>query len=186
MGFQMILLVLTLISFAEPLLFDESRGKILFDMKASMHDVQGQATQFTAKIDVGEGGINTGTVSIPASQLTTFLDVRDKRMYEDVLQVIRFPTITYTILSMSGSTEGLNSGKGKGKITMTGILTVASVEREVTIPAAYMWTEDGSLKMAGKVQIKWPDFGLPDPSIMISKLYPLVNIKFSIASKPQN
>ena len=182
----MILYLLTLLSFADPVIFDESKGKILFDMKASMHDVQGQAKQFTAKIDIGEGSTNTGTLSIPASQLTTFLDVRDKRMYDDVLQVLRFPTINYTILSMSGSTEGLNSGKGKGKVTMTGILTIASVEREVSIPVAYMWTEEGILKLAGKVQIQWPDFGLPDPSIMISTLYPAVDIKFSIASKPQN
>jgi polyisoprenoid-binding protein YceI len=178
----MILFFLTVMSFAEILLFDETKGKLVFEMKASLHDIEGQAQQFLVELDVGPGSTNTGKVTLSANQLTTFLDVRDDRMYNEVLQVDKFPVVTYTILSINGATDGLNSGQGKGKVTLRGTLNIASIEREVDIPVAYMWTNDGTLKLAGKTQIRWTDFGLPDPSIMISTLYPPMDIKFSITS----
>jgi len=178
----MLLFLLSFLSMADVLLFNEEGGKLVFEMRASLHEVKGQAEQFLVELDVGPGGTNTGKVTIPVNQLTTFLEVRDERMHKEVLQVDKFPTVTYTILSINDVSDNLDRGQGKGKAMLRGVLTVASVEREVEIPVAYIWTDDGNIKLAGKTQIRWTDFGLPDPSISISTLYPPMDIKFSITS----
>jgi polyisoprenoid-binding protein YceI len=162
--------------------FDESGGKVLFHLVASLHEIDGQAQKFNGWINIGEGSDHTGEVIVQTNQLTTGLGVRDERMYDFVLQTERYPTIQYKIYGIDGDTAGLDSGKGTGKLTLKGALTVATVTKDIAIPAAYKW-EDGSLKLIGKSTIQWTDFNLPDPSIKISTLNPPLDIKFSLSAK---
>jgi hypothetical protein len=35
--------------------------------------------------------------------------------------------------------------------------------------------------LKGAADLKWSDYGVPDPSIMISKLYPEIKLSFDVA-----
>ena len=54
-----------------------------------------------------------------------------------------------------------------------------SSSRDVVIPATYTWEGD-SVRLTGTHEVKWPDYGVPDPSILISTLYPEVNVQFNV------
>ena len=159
--------------------FDQDAGSVLFHMEASLHEIQGKSKQFAGWVNLGEGSDHTGGVTVQVNQLTTGIGVRDERMYNFVLTEERYPTIEYTLYTMEGDTAGLDSGTGTGKLVFKGALTVATVTKDIAIPAAYKW-EDGAVRFIGKTTIQWTDFNLQDPSIKISKHYAPLDIKFSL------
>jgi polyisoprenoid-binding protein YceI len=159
--------------------FDDTSGDITFNMQASLHEVRGEAQNFTGELDIG-GERPTGQITVQADQITTFLSARDSRMQDLCLAVDRYPTVEFLIAATTGNVRGLNSRRGSGTVELRGQMTIRSSTRDVIIPATYRW-EQGTLHLTGAHQMKWSDFGVPDPSIIISTLYPDMDIRFDVA-----
>jgi len=159
--------------------FDDSSGTITFDMRASLHEVNGAAENFTGELDIGSEQ-PTGKLQLQATGLTTHLDVRDARMHDYCLDTERYPTVDFLIAATTGNVRGLNSRRGSGTIELRGQMTVRSATRDVIVPATYTWERDGTLHLNGAYQMSWADFGVPDPSIIISTLYPEMDIQFDV------
>ena len=159
---------------------DDTSGSLKFDMAASLHDVPGEAKSFTTELLVEDKV--TGKVVVQAKQMTTGIGVRDTRMYEYCLETDKYPTIEFQVRGITGDSAGFLSEGGTGDVTLLGTLKVRSTERDVTIPATYTWTQEG-LYLEGKKDIKWTDFGVPDPSIVISKLDPKMAVSFQMSLK---
>ena len=164
-----ILLALPLQAEAGRYVGDDSSGKLNFDMEASLHKVPGEAKSFSAELKLEEGV--TGKVVVQAKGMTTGIGVRDTRMYEYCLDTDKYPTIEFQVRGVTGDSTGLLSEGGTGEVKLHGSLKVRSTSREVVIPATYTWTEEG-LYLKGSKDLKWTDYGVPDPSILISKLDP--------------
>jgi polyisoprenoid-binding protein YceI len=156
---------------------DDNSGTLNFDMEASLHKVPGVAKSFTTELQIDEKV--TGKVVVQAKSMTTGIGVRDSRMYSYCLDADKFPTIEFQVRGMTGDTEGLRSEGGSGEVKLHGSLKVRSTTREVVIPATYTWTEEG-LYLEGSKELKWTDFGVPDPSIVISTLDPKMAISFAM------
>ena len=162
--------------------FNDNSGDVEFDMSSSLHDVDGAAENFSGEIHLGEAR-PTGSVVLQAAGLTTNLSVRDSRMHTFCLDVERYPTISFNIGAITGDVEGLNSKEGSGNILLQGQLTIRSSTRDISIPASYSWHEH-QLRLSGAYQINWKDYGVPDPSIVISKLDPELNFRFDVYLQP--
>ena len=67
-------------------------------------------------------------------------------------------------------------------MNLHGQLAIRSTTRDLVIPATYAWSDDG-LQLAGKSTVTWTDFGVPDPSIMISKVQPALDLRFDVTMK---
>lgn len=166
--------------------FDDTSGTITFGMQASLHEIDGAAQRFTGELDIGSAQ-PTGKVTVQAAELTTFLGDRDDRMYSYSLEVDQYPTVEFLIAATTGNVRGLNSRRGSGTVELRGQITVRSATRDVIIPATYRWDRDGTLHLTGAHQLKWTDYGVPDPSIVISTLYPDMDIQFDVTltERPQ-
>lgn len=156
---------------------DDSSGALNFDMEASMHSVEGKANSFSAELQLQQSV--TGKFVVQAKGLTTGIGVRDTRMYQYCLDADKFPTIEFEVRGATGDTTGLLSEAGSGQVKLHGSLKVRSTSREVVVPVNYTWTEDG-LSLQGAKKINWTDYGVPDPSILISTLYPKMAISFDL------
>ena len=77
---------------------------------------------------------------------------------------------------------GLQSGAGTGKVTLNGNLTIRGMYIEESISADYSF-DTGQLTLRGSLRTSWKTFGVPDPSIIISKLDPSMKIKFKLKMK---
>jgi polyisoprenoid-binding protein YceI len=172
-----ILLASPLSAQAERYVGDDATGSISFGMNATLHEVGGTASSFTTELNLDEA--ITGLMVVQGTGLKTGIGVRDKRMYTYCLETDKYPTIEFTIRGAKGDTTGLISKSGSGTIELHGKLKVRSTSRDVVIPTQYNWTETG-LQLKGTKQIKWTDFGVPDPSIVISTLYPEVAVDFDL------
>jgi len=173
-----ILLVLPLQAAADRYVGDDTSGTLKFDMEASLHSVAGKAKSFTTELTLGES--ITGKLVVQSRGLTTGIGVRDTRMYEYCLDADQYPTIEFQVRGVTGDTTGLLSEYGAGKVNLHGSLKVRSTTREAVIPVSYTWTEEG-LYLEGSKEIKWTDFGVPDPSILISKLDPKIAVSFDVS-----
>ncbi len=156
---------------------DDTSSALAFDMVASLHDIHGEAKNFTSELHLDAEP--KGKVVIQAAGLTTGLSVRDGRMHNFCLDTDRFSTVTFDISAVRGDVEGLTSQEGEGSVVLHGQLTIRSAARDIAVPAHYRW-QDGALKITGAHKIKWTDYSVPDPSIMISTLYPEIDVSFEL------
>lgn len=158
--------------------FDDTKGELTFDLVASLHNIEGKASSFMGELDIGADS-PTGKIVIQSSQLTTDLSVRDARMHEFCLSTEQYPTIELRVGATTGDVRGLNSGRGSGTIELRGQITIRSTSRDVVLPVSYSWEGD-QVRIVGNHQLKWTDYGVPDPSILISTLYPEVNLQLNV------
>jgi len=155
--------------------FSQSGSSVKFFNKASLHGIEGKAKSFGGTLDSDS---LTGSLVVKTASMTTDLGPRDKKMHEFCLESVKFPAITFDVKSIEGG-EALQSGEGSGKVTLVGTLKIRDATKTVRVAADYAFVDTG-LKLTGRYDFKWTDYGVPDPSIIISKLYPEMNVQFTL------
>lgn len=150
---------------------------LVFHNGSTLEDFEGTAA-FTGQFDTRA---LKGALTVPAASLTTGSGPRDTRMRSYCLEEALFPAITFTISGVTGDTKALQSGTGKGTVALVGTLTIRDVSRPVTVPASFSY-DAGALHLAGRYDLRWADFGVPDPAVVISALSPDMYVTFDLAS----
>ncbi|MCP4806745.1 MAG: YceI family protein [Proteobacteria bacterium] len=178
----MLITLLTLPASAERYAFDNDDGAIGFQMVATLHEIEGAATNFQGELDVGKRATHTGKITVQSNALTTNLDIRDERMHGYVLGVGEYPTVTFDIAAIDGDVAGLDSKKGKGEVVLKGQVTIRTVTKDVEIPAKYAWDDAGNLSIDTSWDTAWTNWNLPDPSILMSTLYPELTVNASVTA----
>lgn len=163
---------------AADLPFDAS-STLTFHNAATLGDFTGTAP-ITGSIDPVAG---KGTLDIATTGLRTGSGPRDARLQSYCLEVTRFPAITFRATAISGDVAALKKGGGSGNVTITGPLTIRDVTKTVSVPATYTWTGD-ELRLSGRYDLLWADYGIPDPAIAISALDPAMYVTFDLVARP--
>ena len=144
---------------------------------STLGDFEGVAP-FTGHLDTSA---LKGELSIDAGALTTENGPRDTRMHAYCLESTRFPAITFHVIAITGDAAVLKSGAGSGTIALTGPLTIRDVTKTVSVPASFTW-DGATLRLNGRYDLKWADYGVPDPGIVISALDPNMYVTFDLLS----
>lgn len=155
-------------------------GALIFELPASLHVVEGRAPAFRGELDTGA---LTGTFTVDAAALTTGLGPRDSRMTAHCLEVARFPTVSLVVSRIDGAVDGLRAGLGAGTVTLGGTLAVRDVTRDVAILASYAW-EGERLRIRGRHALAWAEWGIPDPSTLLSTVSPQMTVTFDLIASP--
>ena len=158
--------------------FNQGGGSVKFFNTASLHGIEGKAKTFSGSLDTDAG---TGQLVVNTASMTTDLGPRDTKMHEFCLESAKYPKITFSVTSIDGG-DALKSGEGSGSVTLKGTLTIRAVSKPAAIKTSYSFGADG-LSLKGRHDFKWSDFGVPDPSIFISTLYPDMNVQFDVKAK---
>lgn len=166
---------------AATLEFSPTESSVGFHASASLHEFDGKARSFSGSLDTTT---LAGKLEVQSSSLTTFLGPRDARLQSWCLEAERFPTIQFVLGSVNGEIAGLKAGSGGGAVTLVGKLTIRDVTLDVKVPATYTW-EGNNLRLKGRHDLRWADFGIPDPSITISTLYPDLYVTFDVVGRPK-
>jgi len=117
------------------------------------------------------GGLEAFDISIPADSLKSSKEGLDKNMYK-ALKTKEHKNITFSLKRMSGE---------PGALSATGILTVAGVEREVTLPLKTV-KKGNSLAVSGTVDVLMTDHGIKPPTAMLGmvKADPKITVTFEV------
>lgn len=162
---------------AAPLSFDLESSALRFTVEASPTAVKGRATRFSGEFDpVAE----RGSLVVEVAGLTTGLGPRDQRMLHTALELARFPTLAFTLSRV----DGVVPDAGEGSVTLVGRLQIRDMDQELRIPVTTSW-EGSRLRLRGAVDLKWADFGVPDPSVRVSAVGPGMVVDFDVVAVPE-
>jgi polyisoprenoid-binding protein YceI len=117
------------------------------------------------------GGLEAFDLSITADTLKSNKDGLDKNMYK-ALKTKEHPQITFSLKRMEGE---------PGALKATGLLRIAGVEREVTLPLKTTRKGD-ALAVSGEIVVLMTDYGIAPPKAMLGmvKADPKITITFEV------
>jgi polyisoprenoid-binding protein YceI len=127
-------------------------------------------------------------LTVQAHSLEVIDDMRDRdrmeihrQMYDEVLEVDRFPEITYECSQASGSSSG-----DSYSITLNGELALHGVSRPLAISARVVVSSD-SLRASGEFMVSQNDFEIAPVKVAAGalKLKDEVKITFDIVARKQ-
>src|SRR5262245_35455099 len=120
---------------------------------------------------VKPGAIQSFEVAIAAGSLSSPREGIDKNMYK-ALKVKAFPDITFRLIRFEGEAN-------PGALLAAGVLTVAGVEREVTLDLKTT-RHDLHFNVSGTVSLLMTDYGIAPPKAMLGMLKtdPKVTVTF--------
>ena len=162
---------------AAPLSASAAGGSLWFEASSSLHDFKGEALAFSGSLDLEA---LAGSLVVPVEALTTRLGARDERM-RACLAGPGAPgaEIRFEARSIAGDTAMLQRREGGGSLLLSGDLLIRGQARAVAIPARFAWEQAG-LRLRGRAPLRWADFGVPDPSPLISVMAPEVTVVFDL------
>jgi polyisoprenoid-binding protein YceI len=173
--------VLAASAVAASLVFDQADGSVGWRSRASLHDFTGRARVFAGSLDTDA---MLGSIDVPAADLTTGLGPRDARLLIWCLEVADHPWIRFALRTAAGGVATLRTGEGNGALLLRGTLRIRDVEREVDVPTSFGWEGD-RLRLKGETALRIDDWGIPDPSILASRMDPEVTVTFDVVAHPE-
>lgn len=158
----------------------DRNAAVSFEVDSTWHLIHGKISGLNGKVWFAQSNgskILKAELNAPVAQFNTENRSRDSEL-KKVMAEPEYPKVTLTIESAedvctpeivkkSGSCTGILSGK----------LTIRDVTKDIQIPYKVV-NEDGVFKASGEFQLKWADYGVEDPSILIAKLHDTVKVSF--------
>ena len=117
------------------------------------------------------GGLAAFEIAIPAETLKSTKEGLDKNMYK-ALKTKEHADIIFRLTRIDGAADALSA---------VGVLRIAGVEREVTLPLKTTRKGDG-LAVSGAIDVLMTDFGIAPPKAMLGmvKADPKIKVTFEV------
>src|SRR5262245_34599123 len=155
---------------------DAASARVGFDLGATMHTVHGKAGEVQGTVSIVSGSdaglVLGGRITIPVRALATGNDRRDEKMRGESLDAAKHPDITFVPKTLD-----------KGLRTLSGDLAIRGVSKSVTIPVT-VETAGDRVKVDGKLDVRWADYGVPDPSVFVLRVEDVAHTSFHVELVP--
>ena len=150
---------------AEPSTFTilSGRSQIGYVSATQLGEFRGSTSRVTGDIvfDVRDPGRTRLSVSVAPVGLKSDNALRDRHMYEDLLEAGRFPAATFA--STEFRLDGSDTAGIRG--TLLGILTLHGVDRPVTVPVRFA-VDGETLRGEGTLSVNLTDFAMTPPRLL--------------------
>jgi polyisoprenoid-binding protein YceI len=158
---------------------------IKFSVDSTWHLVEGKTSGLSGSVgfvDETKQKIQ-GQVILPVKKMDTDLSMRDEKMYR-VMKAEVFPEIEFALEEVDKLCEEEQLAGGVAcQIELIGKLTIAGVSKQLRIPAI-LQEQGKNLIISGKTSLKWKDYGIEDPSILVAKLNDTATVDFLLTFLP--
>lgn len=134
----------------------------------------GYAKKFKISYSLENQKISNINVRIDTDSFDTDNSSRNEKMYEETLEVKKYPAVTFNSQQMVDISNSKHSIKG--------FLRVRNIEKVVTLNLEVV-KKEGESYLVGTTSIGLKEFKIPDPSIMIAKVRNRLDIKFKVKLK---
>ena len=159
---------------------NDTNTKVSFVVDSTFHTINGTTKNLQGMVSLKDTHDPLSIVVDLKIQVKTFdtdWDSRDEELQECMASET-FPLASFTSRRLSDSCKPLVidiAGRCSGKLT--GTLTMRDVTREVELPVEIV-KENNSYLISGLLPVQWADYNIEDPSILIARLDPTVNISY--------
>jgi hypothetical protein len=165
-----------------PLVLSDDNTKVSFELSSTWHDLHGSSSRITGRVwlDNEQDSLSIrAIINFPVSQLSTGGEMRDERMFE-VMDSDHHHFVTVAIDSILPQCQAKGFALGEScSVVLSARLSIRGNERALSLPGI-MSRDNDSAKLSGSVKFSWVDFGVEDPSILVAKLDPEMQVSYSV------
>jgi polyisoprenoid-binding protein YceI len=154
---------------------DPANTQISYTLKGWPHMTHGifKLEQGMIRVDPATGKAD-GSISIAAASGDSGSRMRDNEMKDSILEVQRYPEITFSPQRVEGSP----SAQGEFPIKLRGILTLHGAGHEITLRMMVHPSGD-EFRASGHFVVPYVAWGLKNPSILIFRCADTVDVDVS-------
>lgn len=160
-----------------PQTLDDSSASASFEVDSTWVLVQGTTSGLKGSIERGGPGGELIVIqaTLPVAKFNTGNESRDEHMRE-VMHADRFPEVSLraTVPAHKCSPQQVPD-TGQCKIKAQGMLTIRDRSLPITVPLILERKVD-YIEAKGSFVLRWADYGVEDPSILIARLNPEARI----------
>lgn len=156
-----------------------------FEVDSTWHLVRGTVREIEGTVRVEgpeEGKVVQGRVVMPIRSFDTTNSSRDKKLRK-VMHAETVPSVVFTFeQSLAELCRDFKADAGAScRFELAGELGISGVVRPVVLQVE-LSHRDGGYSFEGETTIRWRDFGVEDPSILIARVAEEVKIHVTIKS----
>ncbi len=159
---------------------DDSNTKVSFMVDSTWQTVNGTTKNLNGSVVLRDKNDPLSIVVDLKIQVKTFdtdWDSRDEKLQECMASDV-YPVASFISTRLSDSCKpALLDISGKCSGTLTGTLTMRDVSKEVALPVSITKEADRYV-ISGAIPVRWAEYNIEDPSILIAKLDPVVTISY--------
>jgi polyisoprenoid-binding protein YceI len=159
---------------------NDSNTKVSFVVDSTWHTVNGTTRDLNGSVVLKDKNDPLSIVVDLKIQVKTFdtdWDSRDEKLQE-CMASDTYPVASFRSTRLSDNCKPtVIDIAGKCSGTLTGIITMRDVSKEVALPVSITKEHDSYL-ISGALPVTWADYNIEDPSILIAKLDPVVTISY--------
>lgn len=163
-----------------PSSLNDSNTKVSFAVDSTWHMVNGTTSNLNGSVALKDKNDPLSIVVDLKIQVKTFdtdWDSRDEKLQE-CMASDTYPIASFVSTRLSDSCKPtVIDIAGKCSGTLTGTITMRDVSKEVALPVSITKERDSYL-ISGVLPVKWAEYNIEDPSILIAKLDPIVTISY--------
>ncbi len=163
-----------------PSQLNDTNTKVSFVVDSTWHTVNGTTKDLSGSVVLKDKHDPLSIVVDLKIQVKTFdtdWDSRDE-MLQECMASETYPVASFTSTRLSENCKpAIIDISGKCSGTLTGIITMRDVSKEVALPVS-ITKEQNSYLISGSLPVTWADYNIEDPSILIAKLDPIVTISY--------
>lgn len=161
---------------------DDGNVTIEFELDTTWHTVHGKTSLIKGNASLADEKDPTTVkveVQLPVSKFDTGGSMRDSELRE-VMASDYFPFVVFEVMRlMRGCTPAVVLERGQCADELDGMLRIRDKRSPTTIPVVIKRDGDG-FAIVGKTDIRWADFGVEDPSMLIARVKPIVTVHFEV------
>jgi polyisoprenoid-binding protein YceI len=163
-----------------PAELNDKNTSVTFVVDSTWHTVHGTTKDIAGKVRLRDPKDPLSIeveLRVPVKLFDTDSGLRDERLRE-VMAVEAFPFVRFVSTRLSQDcAPSVVTRDGSCRGMLSGSLTIRDVTTEVSLPTLIRDTANG-YRVEGSLAIRWEDFHVEDPSILIAKLDPVVTISY--------
>jgi polyisoprenoid-binding protein YceI len=165
--------------------FNNKDSKINFELSTNVHPVKADVEKFKGSITVKSSddknitSVN-GILEIDTTSINTNIALCDVRIQKETLNTSKYPKITFKV----SDTEVISNKIAIDNtidLKLLGTLMIRDTSKKVEIPVkATLSADKNSAIVEGKYKINFNDYNIPDPSVLIAKVNPIIELSFKL------
>jgi polyisoprenoid-binding protein YceI len=163
-----------------PSSLNDSNTKVSFMVDSTWSEVNGTTKDLSGSVALRDRNDPLSIVVDLKIQVKTFdtdWDSRDEQLQECMASET-YPIASFVSTRLSDSCKPtIIDIAGKCSGTLTGTITMRDVSKEVALPVIITKERDNYL-ISGDLPLKWAEYNIEDPSILVAKLDPIVTISY--------
>lgn len=150
-------------------------GKVSFVADARLHDFEGHTTAVSGVVVTRELEDAVGCVVIEAKTLDTGIGLRNRIMWEDHLEIAKFPEIHFLLTGLGD----VHRDGDKVAVTLEGKLALHGMIQSLRIPVTVIPADRG-LVVEGMSVLRMSDYAIKRPAFLFIRVKDEVDVHFRV------